>query len=51
MENEIQLIQAVINTMNTIEVRGMKNLDAMLGCIQTLEKVIESLAKEGDADG
>lgn len=32
-------IQAIINTLNTIPVSGAENLDRMLGCIRTLEKM------------
>lgn len=35
----VTTIQAVINTLNIIPVSGAENLDRMLGCIQTLEKL------------
>lgn len=54
MMSSVQMIEAVINTLNTIEVKGVKNLDAMLGCIQTLEQVHAAMTKEdqgGDESG
>lgn len=52
--NEIKKIEAVINALNNIEVKGRKNLDAMLGCIQTLIQVHDALLPDeeaGDEDG
>lgn len=33
-------LYALRNTLNQIEVRGSENLDKLLGCIQTVEKMI-----------
>lgn len=33
-------IMAIINTLNSVEVRGKENLDKMLGCIMLLEKMM-----------
>lgn len=43
MEQKIALI---INTLNQIEVKGSGNLDKLLGCIQTLEKMLKDLMAE-----
>lgn len=40
-------ILAVINTLNNVEVHGKNNLDMVLGCILSLEK----LCKDGENDG
>lgn len=40
-------IIAVINTLNNVEVHGKNNLDMVLGCILSLEK----LCKDGEDDG
>lgn len=40
-------ILAVINTLNNVEVHGKNNLDMVLGCILSLEK----LCKDGEDDG
>ena len=37
--NTIQKIQVVINTLNLVTVCGKKNMDYLLGSIQTLEQV------------
>ena len=36
MDNVAIRIQAVINTLNTVSVRGAEDMNRMLGCIQTL---------------
>ena len=36
----IELLTAVISTLNTIHVRGKDDLDAMLGCISALERCV-----------
>lgn len=37
-----ELIKMVISTLNTVEVKGKDNLDALLGCINALETVVQS---------
>ena len=37
----LQHINALIFTLNNIEVKGEKNLDMLLGCIKTLQKMKE----------
>lgn len=37
---EMNLLQAVINTLNSIEVHGKDNLSKLLGCINLLESVL-----------
>lgn len=34
-------LYALKNTLNQIEVRGSENMDRLLGCIQTIEKMIK----------
>lgn len=42
-----QILRAVIRTMNNISVKGQENLDMLLGCIMTLERVVSEMdAKE-----
>ena len=48
MNEAVQLLNAVLNTLNDIEVKGAKNLNALLGCMQTLEEVRNKLIKEED---
>ena len=43
--NTIESIQAVINTLNFISVRGVEDMNRMLGSIQTLANVKAELAK------
>lgn len=35
------LLKIVISTLNTVEVKGKSNLDALLGCINALENVVQ----------
>lgn len=46
----IEYIQAIIQTLCRIEVRGKENLDALLGSIQSLEKILEELKNMGQED-
>lgn len=48
-----QLIDRLIFTLGTIEVKGKANLDALLGCILTLEQLKEKISqavKNSDAE-
>ena len=38
-----QKIAAMLATLDTVEVRGRKNLDALLACIQVLEDELNAL--------
>lgn len=35
-------VQAVIDALSTVEVRGAGNLNALLACIQTLQKALNA---------
>ena len=35
-----QTVQAVIDALSTVEVRGESNLNALLACIQALQKTV-----------
>lgn len=39
------IIKMVINTLNTIEVKGKDNMSAMLGSIQALENFVQMAAQ------
>lgn len=39
----IDLLKAVIHTLNTVSVHGKEDLDSMLGCIQALERLVTQL--------
>lgn len=45
----IDLISAVIGTLETVEVHGKTNLDALLGCIQALERIVAQLEAPPEA--
>jgi hypothetical protein len=49
----LQIIKSLIITLEKIEVRGKDNLDMLLGCIQTLEKLMETIkeAQEREVAG
>lgn len=40
------IIKAVIQTLNQIEVKGKHNLDMLLGCINALERTAKELEAE-----
>ena len=42
----LQKIALTINTLTQIEIHGKQNLNYMLGCIQTLESVLEDISQE-----
>lgn len=47
-------LKAVIATLETIHVSGKNNLDKLLGCILTVEKIcneMEKVVAEGDSNG
>lgn len=44
METNITLIRLVISTLNDVEVRGKDNLDKLLGSINALESVVQTLS-------
>ena len=41
-----QKIAAMLATLDTVEVRGRKNLDALLACIQVLEEELTALQQQ-----
>jgi hypothetical protein len=49
----LQIIKSLIITLEKAEVRGKDNLDMLLGCIQTLEKLLETIkdAQEREVAG
>ena len=38
---DLTIIKAVITTLDSIEVKGRDNLDALLGCINALESFLQ----------
>lgn len=47
-QGEKDVIRSVRLTLERIEVRGSANLDALLGCMQALDRLMET---EGENDG
>lgn len=45
---KIQELEAIIQTMEQIEVHGSQNLNMLLGCIQHLNALKNSLGKEDE---
>lgn len=41
-----QTVQAIIDALSTVEVRGASNLNALLACIQVLQKAVNQPQKE-----
>lgn len=44
--NKYEVIKAIINTINSIDVKGYNNCSAVVGCTQYLNKLQEELTKE-----
>lgn len=44
--NKYEAIKAIINTINSIDVKGYNNCSAVVGCTQYLNKLQEELTKE-----
>ena len=39
---DVTIIKLVLNTLEDIEIKGKRNLDAMLGCMNALESFVQS---------
>lgn len=39
-------VQAIIDALSTVEVRGASNLNALLACIQALQKTVNQTQEE-----
>lgn len=53
MEEQVNKIKLVISTLEGLDIKATKgNMDRLLGCMQVLEQVADSLVtKEGSEDG
>ena len=38
---DLTIIKLVLNTLEDIEIKGKKNIDAMLGCMNALENFVQ----------
>ena len=45
----VSLIKAIISTLDSVEVRGRDNLNALLGSINALETVVQALENSSKA--
>lgn len=43
---DVTIIKLVLNTLEDIEIKGKKNIDAMLGCMNALENYIRNAVAE-----
>lgn len=43
------MIRKVITTLDKVEVKGRNNLDRMLACMQTLEKIADAMKHNREA--
>lgn len=43
---DVTIIKLVLNTLEDIEVKGRKNIDAMLGCMNALEEFVHKAEAE-----
>lgn len=46
-------LRMVLSTLDGVEVKGKENMDRLLGCMQTIEAVVQELStqKEDASDG
>ena len=47
MRLDTKTLNALLATLNQIEVKGKQNLDRLLACIQTLERMKEEAENDG----
>ena len=43
-----KVLRSLINTLNQIDVRGKENMDRLLGCIQTLEQLLDIVTRKDE---
>ncbi len=43
---DVTIIKLVLNTLEDIEIKGKKNIDAMLGCMNALENFVQMAEAE-----
>lgn len=41
----VRTLKTLISTLNSVEVKGKDNMDMLLGCILTLEHMVQELSK------
>lgn len=49
MKNE-EIIDAVLRSLNTLNVSGVDNMEKILGCVGALTQLKEQLKKDGEDD-
>lgn len=47
---DITIIKLVLNTLEDIEIKGKKNIDAMLGCMNALEGFVKNAEAENQKE-
>ena len=47
---DVTIIKLVLNTLDDIEIKGKKNIDAMLGCMNALENFIYEAEKKKESE-
>ena len=45
---DVTIIKLVLNTLDDIEIKGKKNIDAMLGCMNALENFVQLAEAENE---
>ena len=46
----ITILKLVLNTLDDIEIKGKKNIDAMLGCMNALEEFIHQAENKKESE-
>ena len=47
---DVTIIKLVLNTLEDIEIKGKKNIDAMLGCMNALESFVQMAEAENKTE-
>jgi hypothetical protein len=47
---DVTIIKLVLNTLDDIEIKGKKNIDAMLGCMNALEEFVHRAEAENKSE-
>ena len=47
---DVTIIKLVLNTLDDIEIKGKKNIDAMLGCMNALENFIHEAENKKESE-
>lgn len=50
MEDSNEILSRVLQTLNTIEIKGKENISKMLGCMEAIQHVLLEEGQNADSD-